>query len=186
MTMSHTVTSTPNAGRDKAVLSAIFAVSAVALGFLVWLIYLREQGATDKSALSWLPAVNATFNGLAALCLTCGYVAIRMKKIPVHRALMMTAFVFSSLFLVCYIVYHYAHGDTKFLGEGIIRPIYFFILISHILLSVAMLPMIFTTFYFALSKQFARHRRLARFTFPIWLYVSVTGVAIYFFLKAHS
>lgn len=172
--------------REKAVLTAIFAVSAAALAFLVWLIYLREQAGTHAEAVAFLPAVNAALNAMAALCLACGYVAIRLRRIPVHRALMAAAFVFSSLFLVSYIVYHFVHGDTKFTGMGWVRPVYFSILISHIALSVVMLPMIFITFYYALSAQLAKHRRIARFTLPIWLYVSVTGVAIYFFLSAYS
>ena len=99
---------------------------------------------------------------------------------------MLSALTFSTAFLISYIIHHNVHGDTKFTGIGWIRPVYFATLISHILISVATLPMVLTTFFFALTKQFARHKRLARFTFPLWLYVSVTGVAIYFLLKANS
>ncbi len=86
-------------------------------------------------------------------------------------------------FLVSYIVYHHFHGDTRFGGHGLVRPIYFFVLISHIVMSMVALPLVLTTLFFAATEQFERHKKLARYTFPVWLYVSVTGVAVYFFLK---
>ena len=99
-----------------------------------------------------------------------------------HMVFMICAFVFSGLFLVSYIIYHYFHGDTPFPGSGAIRPIYFSILISHVLLSIIALPLILITFLFSLKGQFAVHKKVARVTFPIWMYVSVTGVIIYFML----
>ena len=174
------------ATNDRAAIAGILAVSAAAFGFLVWLIYFKTPAASSSSAYDALPAVNAILNGLSACCLTAGYLAIRAKRRRVHMTLMITAFVFSALFLVSYIVYHNVHGDTKFLGEGAIRTVYFSILISHIGVTVFALPMIFTTFYFAYRQRFDTHRRLARLTLPLWMYVSVTGVAIYFLLKAHS
>ncbi len=171
---------------DRAAIGGILAVSAAAFGFLVWLIYFKTPAGSSISAYDALPAVNAILNGLSACCLTAGYLAIRAKRRRVHMTLMIAAFVFSALFLVSYIAYHNVHGDTKFLGEGAIRPVYFSILISHIGVTVFALPMIFTTFFFAYRLRFDAHRRLARITLPLWLYVSVTGVAIYFLLKAHS
>ncbi len=171
---------------DRAAIGGILAVSALAFAFLVWLIYVKTPSGSSNSAYDALPAVNAILNGLGACCLSAGYIAIRAKRRRVHMTLMLTAFVFSALFLVSYIVYHNVHGDTKFLGEGAIRTLYFAILISHIAVTVFALPLIFTTFYFAFRKRFDVHRRIARLTLPLWLYVSVTGVAIYFLLKAHS
>ena len=98
--------------------------------------------------------------------------------------LMVAAFLASALFLVGYLAYHYVHGDTKYLGQGWLRPVYFFILISHILTSALALPLCLTTLFFALRRRFDRHRRIARIALPIWLYVSVTGVLVFFFLRA--
>ena len=99
---------------------------------------------------------------------------------------MLSATIFSALFLASYITYHYFHGDTKFPAHGLIRPIYFFILITHITLSMTALPLIFATLWYALGSQFRFHRRIARWTFPVWLYVSVTGVIVYAVLKIYT
>jgi len=96
---------------------------------------------------------------------------------------MSAAVAVAATFLVSYIVYHHFHGDTRFGGVGLVRPIYFFVLITHIAMSMVALPLVLTTLFFAGTEQFERHKRIARFTFPVWLYVSVTGVAVYFFLK---
>jgi putative membrane protein len=172
--------------RDRMVIGWILAVSFAAVAFLFWLIYIRQTPAEYHEAFAMLPAVNAVLNSISTLCLAAGYIAIRKLKIRLHMSLMVSAFATSTLFLVTYIVYHGVHGDTSFTGTGIIRPVYFAILISHIVLSCIMLPMILTTFYFALTKRFVTHKKIARFTLPIWMYVSITGVVIYFLLKAHS
>lgn len=96
---------------------------------------------------------------------------------------MLTAVATSALFLASYIVYHHYQGDTPFQGQGLVRPIYFFVLVSHILLSIVGLPLVLATLFFAATNRFDKHRRIARWTLPIWLYVSVTGVAVFFFLK---
>ena len=163
-------------------LAAIGAFSAAALTFLVWLIYYRSPAAAT-GGFAYLPAVNATLNGLSAVCLALGLSAIRTGQRAAHQRYMQGALALSALFLISYVVYHSTHGDTRFLATGWIRPVYFFVLISHIVLSAVALPMVLTTFYFSWSGQFARHRKLARFTFPLWMYVSVTGVAIFFLLK---
>ncbi|MBY0587546.1 DUF420 domain-containing protein [bacterium] len=135
-----------------------------------------------------LPAVNATLNGLAAVLLVTGWVFIRRKNIPAHRASMIAAFAMSALFLTCYLTYHYyrysvtGEGSTKFPGTGIWKTIYLAILVPHIILAVVMLPMILRVFYFAFKGDIARHRPLARITLPIWVYVSVTGVLVYVML----
>jgi putative membrane protein len=106
-----------------------------------------------------------------------------MRRQGVHKRFMLAAFVASTLFLVSYVIYHSLHGDTPFQGVGVIRRVYFFILISHILLTTVALPLILITFAFALTGKFAAHRKIARFTLPAWLYVSVTGVLIFVFLR---
>jgi putative membrane protein len=171
---------------QKTVFSWSFIISGIIIGFLLWLIYFK--GAPDRlsTATSVLPAVNALLNGLSACFLTAGFVAIRKRRINVHRRFMVAAIISSALFLISYIVYHNAHGDTPFQGTGFVRPIYFFILISHILLTTVALPFILVTFFFALTSRFDAHRKIARFTLPAWLYVSVTGVMIFFLLKIFS
>lgn len=159
-------------------------VSALAVAFLFWIIYLRKGGG-EPTSLTFLPAVNAALNATTTAFLLRGWFAIRSGNRALHAFCQKTAFVFSALFLVCYIVYHSVHGDSRFLGQGLIRPVYFFILISHIMLSIVALPMVLATFFFALTARFDTHRRLARITFPIWLYVSITGVLIFAILKAY-
>jgi putative membrane protein len=168
---------------NKAI-AAIIAISGLATLFLLWLIYIHPPPQGFATRLLFLPMLNALLNGLSAVALVIGFSFIRRRKIVAHRASMITAFVFSSLFLVCYIVNHALHGDMRFAGQGAIRPVYFALLISHILLSVVALPMILITFFFSLTGRFPQHKKIARFTFPIWLYVSVTGVVVYAMLAA--
>ncbi|MBF2053595.1 MAG: DUF420 domain-containing protein [Candidatus Sericytochromatia bacterium] len=173
-----------NSDFDRRVaLPAIVAVSALAIAFLFWLIYFGPADGAMAEAVAWMPWLNASLNATSATCLVLGYRAIRQKKQDLHQRLMLSAFGASALFLVSYIIYHTLHGDTRFVAEGLIRPVYFFTLISHIVLSIVALPMVFATFYFSLTRRFATHRKLARWTFPLWLYVSVTGVLIVLMLK---
>lgn len=157
-------------------------VSTAAVGFLGWLLLVREESGVHAD-LSFMPGVNAALNATSATLLVLGFAAIRSGRREVHKRLMVSAFAASAVFLVGYVLYHYAHGDTQYQGVGAIRTVYFTILITHVLLSIAMLPMILTTFYFATRERFSSHKRLARWTLPIWLYVSITGVVIYFMLR---
>jgi putative membrane protein len=157
-------------------------VSSLALAFLAWLL-LAPRGVGRQSDLSFMPALNACLNALSALLLLAGFWAIKNRRVDLHRRLMVSAFAASSLFLIGYVAYHYAHGDTKFAGQGAIRSVYFAILISHVLLSISVVPLALTAFYFALRRRFASHARVARVLLPCWLYVSVTGVVIYFMLR---
>ena len=129
-----------------------------------------------------LPPLNAALNATAACFLTIGYVFIRSKNVGRHRTSMILAFVSSSAFLVSYLVYHYHVGSVAFTGQGWARPVYFFILITHIILAASILPLATVTLLRALRHDFARHRRIARWTLPLWLYVSATGVFIYWML----
>jgi len=133
-------------------------------------------------SVSRLPTLNAALNALAAILLIAGYLEIRALRVRRHRALMLAAFAVSILFLVSYLVYHYHVGSVRFTGQGWIRPVYFAVLISHTLLAAAVPVLAVLTLRLAWRGEFARHRRLARWTFPIWLYVSVTGVVVYLLL----
>jgi putative membrane protein len=165
----------------------ISLVSTLALAFLFYLIYGRESSGEHADAVLFLPALNAACNATTSVLIVLGLRAIFAKKPDLHRRLMLSAFATSTLFLVGYIVYHSVHGDTKFpLGHGWVRPAYLTLLASHILLSMIALPMVLGTFWLALSGDLVRHRRLARWTYPIWLYVSVTGVIIFLVLKAYT
>ena len=129
-----------------------------------------------------LPAVNACLNSASAVLLATGYYFIRRGEIRRHRLSMTAAFVASCLFLTSYLVYHYHAGSVPFTKQGWIRPVYFTILITHVVLAAAIVPLALVTLYRAWREQFDRHRRIARWTWPIWMYVSVTGVTIYWML----
>ena len=129
-----------------------------------------------------LPAVNATLNGISGLLLATGWMLIRGRRIQAHRTCMIAAFVTSSLFLVSYLVYHAQVGSVPFTRQGFVRPVYFTILITHVVLAAATLPLAIVTLSRGLKARFARHRAIARWTMPIWLYVSVTGVLVYVLL----
>ncbi|HSP90366.1 MAG TPA: DUF420 domain-containing protein, partial [Vicinamibacterales bacterium] len=126
-----------------------------------------------------LPALNATLNGVATVFLVAGYVLIRRRRIAAHRASMLAAVAASALFLISYVIYHANAGSKPFTGTGPIRALYFFILLTHIVLAAAIVPMVLMTLSRALRERFDRHAAIARWTLPIWLYVSVTGVVIY-------
>lgn len=126
-----------------------------------------------------LPDVNALLNGAATVLLCCGWIAVRRKRIGLHKACMLSAFAVSVAFLACYLVHHARVGHVEFKGTGWIRPVYYAILVPHILLAFAIVPMALRTLWLAWKGELERHRRLARWTLPLWLYVSVTGVLIY-------
>ncbi len=174
-------TTTPTSGTGTAI-AAILAISAAATIFLFWLIYIHPAAATSTQY-AFLPALNAILNGLAATALLIGYTFIRAHRIPQHRAAMITAFAFSTLFLVSYIAHHALHGDVRYPLHAAFRTPYLWLLASHIILAVVALPMVLTTFFFSLSGRIPQHRKIARFTFPLWLYVSVTGVVTYMMLR---
>jgi len=132
--------------------------------------------------ISYLPHLNACLNGTSAILLFSGYSFIRARNVTAHRACQIAALVVSLLFLASYLTYHYHHGATRFLGVGLVRPFYFTILISHTILAIVIVPLVFLSFYRAFRGDFVRHRRIARITLPLWLYVSITGVIVYLML----
>ena len=170
----------------RPVIGAIIVVSGLAVSFLLWLLYVHRAPAGFAGRWMFLPALNALLNGLCAITLCVGLYFIKHGNRKAHRTSMLLAFAFSSAFLVGYIVNHALHGDTIFPGHGTVRTLYLSILASHVILSIVALPMVLTTFFFSLTGRFAMHRRIAHFTFPIWLYVSITGVVVFVFLRAYA
>jgi uncharacterized membrane protein YozB (DUF420 family) len=133
-------------------------------------------------SISQLPTLNAALNSLSAVFLFAGYLFIKQHHVKSHRASMLAAVVCSTVFLVSYLVYHYHVGSVRFQGQGVIRLIYFSILVTHTILAAAIVPLVLITLVRALRSRFDSHRRIARWTFPLWLYVSVTGVIVYVML----
>ncbi|MEL1253315.1 DUF420 domain-containing protein [Flavobacterium sp. DGU38] len=135
--------------------------------------------------LSFLPPIYATINGITAVVLVLAVIAIKKGNQKVHERLMTTAILLSVAFLVMYVAYHMTADSTKFGGDGIVKLIYFFILITHILLSIAIIPLVLITYVRALAKRFDKHRKIAKITFPLWLYVAVTGVVVYLMISPY-
>jgi uncharacterized membrane protein YozB (DUF420 family) len=133
-------------------------------------------------SLAWMPMVNAILNATSAVLLMLGYGFIRAKRVMPHTICMVMACVVSALFLTSYVIYHAQVGATRFSGGGWSRPVYFSILISHTVLAVVIVPFVLRTLHFAMRKRFQEHERIARVTLPLWLYVSVTGVVVYWML----
>lgn len=145
---------------------------------------LKEFG-YNVEPLSFLPPIYATINGVTAVVLVAAVLSIKDGRVALHKKLMTMAISLSVVFLVMYVAYHMTSESTKFGGEGIIRPIYYFILISHILLSVAVIPLVLISYVRALSERFDAHKKIAKITFPIWLYVAVTGVVVYLMISPY-
>lgn len=145
---------------------------------------LRDLG-YDVQPLTFLPPIYATINGLTALLLIVGFWAIKNKNNALHKALMTTAIGCSVVFLMMYVAYHMTSDSTSYGGEGILRTVYFFVLITHILLSIIIIPFVLITYVRAITNNFERHKRIARITFPIWLYVAVSGVVVYLMISPY-
>lgn len=167
---------------NRAFMAFNAVLSTAALSFLGWLLLVHEGGGSSAD-LSFLPAVNAALNSTAAALLVAGWIAIRRGARRAHQYLMVSAFAASALFLVSYVIYHYVHGDTRYTGEGPIRIVYFTVLITHVLLSMTVVPLALSAFWLAYKKRFAAHKKVTRWLAPIWLYVSATGVVIFFMLR---
>jgi uncharacterized membrane protein YozB (DUF420 family) len=168
--------------KDRWFLSGIGLISFLVLVGVGFLLLGRPAAIPADPRGSPLPALNAFLNGTAAGLLAVGYLLIRRKQVSAHKRCMVTAFGFSCLFLFSYLVHHIQVGSVPFAGRGWIRPLYFALLVSHIGLAALILPLSLLTLYRALTEQFEKHMRVARWTLPIWLYVSVTGVIVYLML----
>jgi len=177
--MPATVPKPTNLRTPPGIIVTILILSAAASALICWLVYFHAPTDVAGTHLRSLPLVNAILNALATIALVTGYREIRERRILHHRASMFAAFFFSSIFLVSYLVNFTLHGETHFNRFNHWWPFYWKLLASHIVLSVIALPMILITFFLSLTGRVPAHRRLARWTFPIWLYVSVTGVIVY-------
>ena len=151
---------------------------------LLFTVKLKDFG-INVTPLSFLPPIYATINGITAVVLVGAVVAIKNGNRKLHERLMTTAIALSLAFLVMYVAYHMTSDSTKFGGEGIIRTVYFFILITHILLSIAVIPLVLITYVRALAEKFDKHKKIAKITFPIWLYVAITGVVVYLMIAPY-
>ena len=170
---------TTESSNTTTVITGLVIVSIAAISFLFWLLYVHHAAPGASDELTFLAPLEAACNAASATALLLGLRFIKQRRITAHRNSMISAFVFSSLFLIAYIAHHALHGDMIFQGHGAIRVTYLAILISHIVLSAVALPLILITFFFSLSGRFSQHRKVAKFTYPMWLYVSVTGVVVY-------
>lgn len=162
------------------VLSIVIPIAVAAL----FGINLRELG-FDVKPLTFLPPIYATINGMTAVLLVLAFWAIKNKKLVLHENLMTTAIYASVVFLVMYVAYHMTSDSTKFGGEGAVKYIYYFILITHIVLSIVVIPFVLITYVRAITNDFERHKKIAKITFPIWLYVAVTGVIVYLMIAPY-
>lgn len=169
---------------DRLVLRVIYAVSAVLLA-AVAVIYNLPKAERIPGFVPWLPRINAAINTVCSILLVVSFMAIKRGRVVVHKQLNVATFVLSSLFLISYVTFHTFGVETRFPSGNPWRPIYLIILISHIVLAAAVLPLVLITFYRGLVGPVASHRRIARWTFPIWLYVTVTGVVVYVMISPH-
>ncbi len=173
---------------DNRIFKLCISISLILFTALLWFIYKFDVTTTQATRNFWafIPATNAILNLASCLALTGGIIAIKNANKEIHKRFMLAAFFFSTLFLANYLAYHAIFPDQLFLGKGWIRPIYFSILITHILATFFGLPFILGTFTYAFLKRFDSHKKLARLTWPIWMYISITGVLIYVILNAYS
>jgi putative membrane protein len=164
----------------------LITVLSVAVPLLVaFLLFVPQTGKLGDVDVTFLPKLHALLNSLTAVALLMGYNFIKKGNIRYHRFAMVTAIVLSAFFLISYVTYHYQAAPTSYGGVGILRPIYYFILITHIILAAIIVPFVLLSVYFAWSNQIARHRRISQWTFPLWLYVAVTGVVVYFMIAPY-
>lgn len=183
----NTVKETSNlltSGKDRKFMTLI-AVLSVLIPVVVAALFFMPKSGDSSVDVSFLPGFHATLNSLTAISLVVGYINIKKRNIKVHRAAMLTAFGLSAIFLVSYVTYHFLGERTIYGGEGALKYFYYFILLTHIVLAVVIVPLVLLSVYFGISNQLSRHRRISRWTFPIWLYVAVTGVLVYLLISPY-
>jgi len=181
--MTTTTVATPNLRTPPSIIAAIIGISVIASLFIFWLVYIHPPVDAAGSSFNFLPALNAILNACAAIALLIGFRFIRAREIAKHRNSMFAAFLFSTAFLVSYLATYFLHGETRLpiAHSGVLWYTYAIVLFAtHIPLAIIALPLILITFFLSLTGRFPAHRKVARWTFPIWLYVSVSGVFVYF------
>ena len=158
-------------------------ILSIAIPIVVAILFLIKI--PNVEPLTFLPPVYAFINAITAVFLTIAYIAIKRKKIILHERLMKISIGLSVIFLVMYVAYHMTSDPTPYGGEGIIKTVYYFILVSHVILSIGIIPLVLVTYVRAISKLFADHKKIARYTFPIWMYIAVTGVIVYLMISPY-
>jgi putative membrane protein len=187
-------------GKNEKLILRVIAVLSVAIPLVVaLLLYVPQTGNLGAVDVSFLPVLNATLNSATAICLVVGYVLTKQGKYNAHRSMMLAAFTLSSIFLVSYVIYHFQAASTKF-GDvdhngvvdaielakvGAMRKFYFVLLLTHIVLAACIVPLVLLSIYFGLTRQFDKHKKVSKFTFPLWLYVAVTGVVVYLLISPY-
>jgi putative membrane protein len=171
--------------KERTAVVTIVLVSVLIPALVATLFYSDFFALNLDADLQFLPAFHASLNGATACILTVGYAFIRRRNAAWHKAMMLTATACSAVFLLSYVVYHSQSESTVFGGEGWLRSVYYFVLLSHILLAIAVVPLVLLTLFRSLTGQFQRHRKIAIWTFPVWLYVSVTGVVVYLLISPY-
>ena len=161
----------------------LIIIVSIVVPVLVTVLFFTKK--IDGYDFSILPTIYATINGITAVTLIAALVAIKNNKILVHKTLMTSCIALSVMFLLLYVLYHATSETTNYGGTGMVRNVYFFLLISHILLSIIIIPLVLVTYVRALSKKFDKHKKIARITFPIWLYVAITGVVVYMMISPY-
>ncbi len=178
---------TPETGSDRR-FGYLVGIIAIAVPFLVGYLMFSNSGTVQDGENKWvylLPHLNAAINGSTSALLVAGLVFIKRNQIARHRNSMISAFILGSIFLVSYIIYHSTVPSTSFGGTGWLRTVYYVLLISHILLAVVVVPLVIMALYFALSDRIEQHRKTVKFAYPVWLYVSVSGVLVYFMISPY-
>ncbi|MFD1186097.1 DUF420 domain-containing protein [Pontibacter rugosus] len=170
--------------KDKKYLSVI-AVLSVAIPVVVAVLFFMPKANTPGIDVSYLPAFHAILNSLTAVALVIGYFNVKRGNVKAHRAAMLAAFSLSAIFLVSYVTYHFLGQRTIYGGDGVLKYIYYFVLLTHIVLAVVIVPLVLLSVYYGITNQLVRHRRISRWTFPIWFYVAVTGVVVYFMISPY-
>jgi len=169
---------------EKRALALIYGVSVAVFAVVVVLNQLPKADHMPEWA-TWLPGFNAMINSICTVLLVAAWRAIKQGRVALHKRLNLTTFVLSSVFLVSYVVYHSFGIETRYPADAPLRPLYLVILLSHIVLAAAVLPLVLISFYWALAGQIDRHRKLVKYSFPIWLYVTTTGVIVYLMISPH-
>lgn len=170
---------------DKIIVPAILAISIVVPVLVLILMYLPERYDLLGESFNNFPLFHAVLNFFTALLLVAGYMAMKRKEILWHRNLMISAFFLSTVFLISYVISKISNDPVPYGGEGILRYLYFFVLITHILLSAIIVPLVLFTMYRGLTGEIEKHRKIARYTFPVWIYVAITGVLVYLFMAPY-